>query len=293
MQSARHRRSRTLLRDEDGAVYAEAVVMLPVFLTMLGLLYLVKDTYEAHMETMAIVRSEAWIYSNSACEQSPQRSSVGELDPRLGDRFEGLVDGLLARDPEARFPSATAARDAVASLDWTEPAGRSAPAVTASSGASRISLAPSPRPHRFTERYPPLADPLPKGFRARDALLGRTVLVLPCSPERARELEALARADGPHLQAVYDLDREAGQCVLEDPAGVPLSSLDARTLDARAVEAELREALARIHALGLAHGSVDAAHVCVGPGRAVLLLPDLGRRGDPDADRAALAALFG
>ena len=76
MAHPRHRRCQSLLHDEAGAVYAEAVIMLPVFLTILGLLYLVKDTYEAHMETMAIVRSEAWIYSNSACEQSPQRSSV-------------------------------------------------------------------------------------------------------------------------------------------------------------------------------------------------------------------------
>jgi len=52
--------------------------MLPVFLTLFGLLYLVKDTYAAHMETMATVRSESWIYSNSSCEEAPQQSTVSK-----------------------------------------------------------------------------------------------------------------------------------------------------------------------------------------------------------------------
>lgn len=83
------------------------------------------------------------------------------------------------------------------------------------------------------------------------------------------ELDALARAQGPHVVKLVDVSadsRGAVALVLERLRPAPLAALIAergplRIGEAITVLAPLAEAVARLHALGLAHGRLDAGSV--------------------------------
>ena len=216
------------------------------------------------------------------------------LRPALGDTYDALAAALLAKDPAARPQSCEALRTAMAALPW--------PALVthvASPPASRLASSPpeavSAAEPSAQARYVAVEDatrvPAPDAAwtLARDLVLDRLVWLAPRAADALAALRACAAADHPHLQAVFDLDVEAGHAVLDAPAGAPLSP-DVR-LDA-AQSAQLGAALASLHAAGVAHGRVDRAHVRLEPARAVLLLP---ASFDPaariDDDLAALRAL--
>jgi hypothetical protein len=214
------------------------------------------------------------------------------LCPALGDTYDALAAALLAKDPAARPQSCEAVRAALAALPW--PALVLPDAPLRATGAGDASGAGSEAAAR---RYVPTSDaartPAPGApwTLARDLVLERLVWLCPLDADALPAWRACAAADHPHLQAVFDLDVEAGHAVLDAPAGAPLAP-DAR-LDA-AQAAQLASALASLHAVGLAHGRVDRAHVRVDPARCVLLLPavvDPAARADDDL--AALRALGG
>jgi serine/threonine-protein kinase len=202
------------------------------------------------------------------------------------DAYDALVATLLEKEQGARPRTAGDVRALVVALPWDPP---DATALELATGVpeereARPSSVPPPAPS--DDRYV-LLDPLPDGgMRAKDGILGRTVRIEPCDDARAARLRAFARADSPHLQAVYDVDREAGRAVLEEPAGRPLTEAFATLSEparARAL-AELRAAVAHAHELGVVHGAIDPAHVILGRGRAVLLLPE-GTDAPTDAQR--------
>ncbi len=80
-----------LLRDTRGAAYAEAVIVLPVLITILWGNYLIMGAGSSKLEAMNDVRRVAWEASNtpSECEESS--------DPDGADRFDGggVVTTLL------------------------------------------------------------------------------------------------------------------------------------------------------------------------------------------------------
>jgi hypothetical protein len=132
--------------------------------------------------------------------------------------------------------------------------------------------------------------------RAIDRALGRSVILLPLGADDLERVRAYARADSPHLQAVFDVHEEADApvfAVIEDPEGRPLAGLVLDPGGRAAVRAAVWTALKQLHGQGVAHGAVRPDHVLVGEGRTVLLLPRLGvSSASTDADLAALEGLI-
>jgi len=196
------------------------------------------------------------------------------VDPSLGDTFDALVRAMLAKEPADRPRTAADARALVEGLAWVEPEGAPEPRVRP---ASLPPAAPGPA-SVADERY------VPEGDVHRDRWLGRRVRIVACDAARVRALRAFAACDGPFLQTVLDVDELAGRAVLEEPSGAaPTEPVSARA------RSELADALGSLHTAGLVHGAIDRAHVRVGAGRAVLLLPDTPGTGSREADLAALA----
>lgn len=219
-------------------------------------------------------------------ETPPSPSAVA---PWLTDAFDPVIARLLAKDPEERFASASDLLDALRPLPWTaiEPLERPSVEV-APRKASRSDVPPAP----VSDRYQPL-EPLGEGVMlARDELLERTVELVTVDAATAERLRRFARADGPYLQAVYEVDDTLGRAVLEHPTGLRLDQLaadDARRL--RAVH-DVRAALRQLHAERLVHGAVQPSHVVVGA-RACLRLTLRASSEDPQSDWAGLDAMGG
>ncbi|MBX3247256.1 MAG: protein kinase [Myxococcales bacterium] len=219
---------------------------------------------------------------------------VAARRPELG-HFDPLVTRLLDKAIDARPGSVEEVRLALDALDWTDPDENALERLVKEEQRPptppRQSAAPSAPPpalERFT-----LLEPLEAGaWLAHDTLLERRVRVEGCDAARAAWLQHLGQADGPHLQAIFDVDVENERAVLEQPEGEPLSRALLDDARRERVQAELEAALRRLHAAGLVHGDLRLSNVIVGPGRAVLMLPTSATSSSPDDDPAALAALF-
>jgi len=216
-------------------------------------------------------------------ESTPPAPSA--LRPELGEAYDALVADLLAKDPAARPQSCAELGARLSALAWP------ALAETASAAIALASL-PPPAALGSCDRYVVVTDavrvsvPNADAVLARDGALDRLVWLAPCDEARVTFLRACAAADHPHLQAIYDIDAEAGSAVLEAPIGTlrsAASNPSAEHFDG------IRQAVAALHEAGVAHGHLDAAHFVFGETRAVLLLP---AQHDPQATREAdLAAL--
>lgn len=212
------------------------------------------------------------------------------LAPWIGEEIDALVTSLLQKEPADRPRTATEVLEAWTRLPWAraeqeaELAAAVAPPPAAPGPVQRISVPAAPATDRWT-----LVDVALDGTTvATDELLRRRVVIVPCDTERARVLRAMAQADSPFLQGVWSIDEEGGRAILELPEGErPRAPLGPEPL------AELRTALEGLHARGLVHGSVDRAHVTLGPGRAVLHVPLGARVGSPAQDLEALERLGG
>jgi serine/threonine-protein kinase len=220
---------------------------------------------------------------------------VSEKRTSLGDRFDALVERLLAKEPRARFGSVDEAQRALDALDWTDPEHDALAELVADAAPRRPSTLPSrpPSAPASADRYE-LLEPLPDGaYLAVDTLLARRVRIEPCDEPRALHLRKLARADGPFVQAILDVDPESSRAILEVPRGEPLSRALLDEARRATVREQIASALQSFHELGLVHGDVRLSNVIVGPGRAVLLLPEhASSEATADDDVSALAALF-
>ncbi|MCB9598396.1 MAG: protein kinase [Sandaracinaceae bacterium] len=213
-------------------------------------------------------------------EETPPAPS--EVAPWLGTAFDPVLAKLLAKDPADRITSANELLDALRPLPWAQaeedrPAAALAPAPKV---ASIAPAAPEPEGTRFE-----VIETRDDGISiARDELLERTVELVPIDATLAERLRAFARSDGPYLQAVYEVDEEAGRAVLEHPSGVPLATLGTRDPRRAAAVPQLRDAIGRLHGERVVHGAVRAANVIVGAARAVLRV-ELVTPEDPDPQR--------
>ncbi|MBC7172774.1 MAG: protein kinase, partial [Polyangiaceae bacterium] len=150
-------------------------------------------------------------------EREPPR--VSTVRPALGRGFDDLVARLLAKDPAARPRSAAEVRAALEAMPWhaldeeSEAAARTPEPIVRPVSETPIA------PYIDTSRYE-LRETLPDGAkRVRDCLLERSVLAVPIDAASREHYRACARADGPHLQAVYGFIDDF--VLLEDPAGAP------------------------------------------------------------------------
>lgn len=92
----------SILRDESGAAFAEAIISLPVFIALLGGVVAVNGMYEAKMEAKSRARRLAWLQADSGlCPErscrSPECSATEQAI--LSDGVGGLqriADGPVA-----------------------------------------------------------------------------------------------------------------------------------------------------------------------------------------------------
>jgi len=212
-------------------------------------------------------------------------------------RFDPIVAELLAKEMVDRPQGIEEVRTKLDALDWTDPDENELEILVsqAQTPQPRVSAPPPSRPpsqQAGAERYALIEAREGGAFLAQDTLLDRVVRIVPCDEERAVFLKQLARADGPHLQAIFEVDLEMQRAVLEEPAGEALTTA---TLDApgRArAHAQIASALKTLHAAGVVHGALGAGRIRIGPGRAVLLLPAARRAGSPEDDLATLGTLL-
>lgn len=172
---------------------------------------------------------------------------------------------------------------------------------------------PTRIPPRLAQgRWPPLVDRLPARFLARGPIgrgpHGQVIRVVAAAPWAAKGL-ASALADHPALDAVFSTLEAASALDLPGLATIEhLSRADGcwvRTLGERTLMEQptadlsaVRDAVAALHAAGIAHGRITPGNIIIdAAGRARLTDPGLCRLGgvepDPAADRAALARLEG
>ena len=221
------------------------------------------------------------------------------LDPA----FDALMLQLLAKGITERPQSVDEVRRILDALDWTDPDANVLEQLIEDEARPKALGAPAapPEPERVSAppSVPPAGDrfsleePLDDGtMRGTDGMLGRRVRLRRMGPDEQAFFVSLARCDDPFLQAVFDVDPELERVVLEDPAGDPLPRALLDEATRRQVRAQIGQALKSMHAKGVVHGDVRGAHIVVGAGRAVLMLPLEPRAGDAAADFAALAALF-
>jgi serine/threonine protein kinase len=157
------------------------------------------------------------------------------------------------------------------------------------------------------------ADRLGAVHRARDTARGRTASVrlidasIAGDPSRRAALiadaSAMASVSHPAVAALYDVIDDGGELALahEHVEGKTLAAtLGGTPLNPRlatAIAIQLADGLAELHAAGLSHGAVDAAHVAINPrGQAKLLDAGLTHWLEPERpasdDVAALGMLI-
>ncbi|MCC7541293.1 MAG: serine/threonine protein kinase [Deltaproteobacteria bacterium] len=203
---------------------------------------------------------------------APPRPS--SLRPALGVAYDDLVLRLLAKEQKDRPRGAAELRDALDALTFVEPDDDVMAATPVARGA------PSVRPSAPPSRYV-IGAMRPDGSRsAHDTLVDRPVVLVPIDERLAARYRRLALADGPFLQAVLGIDETTGEAVLEDPRGRSL--LECGPMDRQRALRDVGAAVAVVRAAAARHGAIDAEHVRVAAGRAVLLLPTVEPAAETD-----------
>ena len=211
--------------------------------------------------------------------------------PDVGVRFDPLVQSLLAKDLELRPQSVELVRAQLEDLDWADPEHDELRELVHDHGVARVksaSVPPSVRPKN--ERYTLIEAREGGAYLAQDQLLDRPVRIEPCDEARAMFLKRLAGADGPYLQAVFDVDVPMGRAILEAPEGSALGALSSERL--ALLEVQIGEALKALHRCGVVYGSLGSSAIRVAEGRAVLLLPPENASGSQAEDLAQLRDLL-
>lgn len=205
--------------------------------------------------------------------------------PDLGPEHDAIVAKLLAAEPEQRPADAFEARRALLARTWSpRVVERTAPISTgrrtsqpplAALGAGRL------------EATLEVGDGRDGARLSLDRWLGRAVIVLPYDEATLARARGFARADHPLLPCVLRVDSAAAQIWVALPLGRSVAD-EPPALPPRAT-ARLVEALEALHAVGGAHGAIDAEHLYFFDGELCLAYP----RGEsvgatPEADREAL-----
>ncbi len=229
-------------------------------------------------------------------QDTPRRPT--RIRTHLDRGFDDLIAALLEKQIVDRPQSVEEVRQMLDALDWTDPdenvleqlvqdAGLKSPAAE----PARESLPPSippPAGDRFA-----VTETLDDGTQlATDGVLGRMVRLRGLAPDEVAFFQALSSADGPFLQAIFDIDPELERIVLEHPKGEPMTRALLDEGMRGVARAQVGEALKILHARGVTHGDIRASNVVVAAGRAVLLLPLAPAPVAPEQDFAALDALF-
>ncbi len=91
------RKLRRLLDDTEGAVFAEAVIMLPVLILMWAIIIYLHSAFRAGMHNASVVRDHAWTHAFSSCEwEPPAPTSVSPAGSAEGETYTGPISFLLS-----------------------------------------------------------------------------------------------------------------------------------------------------------------------------------------------------
>lgn len=210
--------------------------------------------------------------------------------PELGAAHDALVATLLARQPGDRPASAFEAKRMLEAVAWPD---RPAP-VRPDAGTSRAAEASLATARSRLGTATARGDGRDDAWRRHDGWIHRDVLVVPFDGEhelgRAR---AFARANHPTLPLVLRVDAAAHELWIAPPLGRALAD-GAEAPTAQAV-ARLGAGLAALHALGGAHGAIDAEHLYLLDGELSLAYPRRPSENvadDAERDLEALDALM-
>ncbi|MGE0789006.1 MAG: protein kinase [Sandaracinaceae bacterium] len=215
---------------------------------------------------------------------------ASDVAPWLGAGFDDVLARLLMKTTEERFDSASSALDALRALPWS--------AIELPDHLTRPSHVPArpssaPSAEDSAERYIVQRTLSAGRTLARDELLERDVELAELDEVLAERLRGFARADGPFLQAVYEIDEHLLRAVLEHPSGQPMSRIRAGDPRRASAIAEVRLALRRLHGEGVTHGALSEETILIGSTRACLLLSSAPQAHDPEIDWRALDAIGG
>lgn len=107
MNTLNHKR-RTLLRDETGASYAEAIILLPVFIILFAGVLAFNSMYIAKLEAQADARRLAWVQSNrDDCGGASTGCDTAECESELSAL--GSENGAAAGSTSGDFDLGSAA----------------------------------------------------------------------------------------------------------------------------------------------------------------------------------------
>lgn len=196
--------------------------------------------------------------TSEPAEPVPDGEELGGRAPSLfhedlDARHDRAIASLLAASPSRRPVDAFTARRLLESLPWSS-------RVLARSGpASRRSSHPPAEPSARLAPPSPNADPRDTGRVFFDTLAERDVIIVPFDEAIRERLAPWAKATHPALAGVLRASVSEDQIWIEAPRGRCLADVGG-SLPPSAL-GELREALAALHQLGGAHGSVDREHV--------------------------------
>lgn len=206
--------------------------------------------------------------------------------PDLGPAHDAAIAALLQRDPARRPLDAFEARKALEALAWPrDVVARPGPA----SSRGRISVPPPSRPERVgpAQREHDGRD----GERVvHDTWTGRDVLLVPMSQAELARARVFAQAAHAALPAILRASTAEAAIWVELPPGRALADRGGPLT--REQVAAVAEAVAELHALGGAHGALDAEHVYVDGDRVAVAYPRVAPEADArDRDQVALAVL--
>jgi serine/threonine-protein kinase len=206
--------------------------------------------------------------------------------PDLGDPHDAAIAAMLQRDPPRRPLDAFDARKRLEALTWPRDV---VPRPAPVSSRGRTSAPPTSRPERVVPARGAI-DRREADRAAHDAWTGRDVLLIPLDPAELARARAFARASHAALPSVLRASATEGTIWVEPTRGVALA--DRGEPLTRGQVATLAEAVAELHALGGAHGALDAEHVVVDGDRVAVAYPRAAPTdGAREADQLALVRL--
>lgn len=86
-------------RRTEGAAYAEAVIMLPVFFIIFTGFYVLYNANTARLDAMSVARTEAWRIASEGCPLGESSECVGDACGAIGTVTSGLDAALAGTGP--------------------------------------------------------------------------------------------------------------------------------------------------------------------------------------------------
>ncbi len=100
ISTLRRRRTR-FFRDTRGGVFAETVIMMPVFVTLFWLLFYMHGNFKKAVDVAASRRAAAWNHALNGCPSALNTATIRSSSAPINAVFRGIgaVDSIIRRVP--------------------------------------------------------------------------------------------------------------------------------------------------------------------------------------------------